>query len=147
MGRPGDLSLTHDLMRLFRPFSFLLALALTAGCSTLTGPDPKGQLLLVDSAGMPVAGVAVVPGQESDNAPAPNYAQLALEKHTSDAQGRLQVDLDEFVWSSDGNYHFLIHRAGYEDFTMTASKDLFPPLLRIELKARAAPAPSGTRSP
>lgn len=53
----------------------------------------------------------------------------------SDAQGLVHADLDQYLWESDGCYHFRVRRGGYKNIEMSVSRDLFPQVLKISLEA------------
>jgi hypothetical protein len=127
---------------------FLMGSALLfSGCGSLSNLDPRGQVLVVDAVGAPLAGAVVLPDQEYDTAPRP-YNDSELEERSTNAKGTVVLYLDDYFWASDSCYHFKVHKAGYEDETMAVSKDLFPAVLKIDLRPRVpATNPSGVTRP
>jgi hypothetical protein len=93
--------------------------------------------MVVDMHGAPIQGAVLVPEEEYTSNTSPGYSDKELEALASNAKGIISFHLDDCLWDSDGCYHFRIHRPGFEDVAMSVSKDLFPPVLRIELKAKA----------
>ena len=93
-------------------------------------------MVVVDALGAPVQGAFLYLVAEDENPSAkPEHFTLAeLKARTSDAQGMIRAELDDFLWESDHCYHFRVRRSGFEDVTMSVSRDLFPPVLRIEMK-------------
>ena len=118
-------------------------LALASACSSPPKDNAGGRIMVVDAHGAPLPGafLAVVPEAENPSARPQAYTTAELRAHTSDAQGMIRVDLDDYLWDSDHNYHFRVRRQGYEDETLSVSTDLFPPVLRIELR-RVEPEPA-----
>jgi hypothetical protein len=53
--------------------------------------------------------------------------------------------MDDCLWPSDDCYHFRVHRSGYEDSTISVSKDLFPPMLKVELTEKNSDSTLKTR--
>jgi hypothetical protein len=116
-----------------------LALAgLLAACSSSPDAGGPSRVRVVDSHGIPIMNATLLADDEFPSGGQRVYSQEELNARASDAQGYFHVDLDESLWRGDGFYHFRVHRVGYEDEVMVVSKDLFPPLLRIEMKAAAA---------
>jgi len=108
------------------------------------GGEAKAHILVVDARGAPLQGALVLPEDESQSGSPHHYADSEVYGRATDEQGDLHVDLDDYYWPSDGCYHFLVMRRGYEDETMSVSKDLFPALLKVDMRPRvpdANPAP------
>ncbi|HEY1793101.1 MAG TPA: hypothetical protein VGG34_09300 [Opitutaceae bacterium] len=105
-----------------------LVLAGCAGKETV----PDHRILVVDTAGTPLEGAVVYPDSDDSSSQTPRYA----ENHSTDKQGLLVPDLEEFYWDSDGCYHFRVRSPGYEEETVAVSRDLFPFIYRIELRPR-----------
>jgi hypothetical protein len=123
------------------------AALLFSACGSMSGLDPRGQLLVVDAAGAPLADALVLPDAENDAAP-PAYREWELKDLSTNAKGIVLVNLDDYYWASDSCYHFRVHKAGYEDETMAVSKDLFPAVLKIDMRPRVpATNPSSTTRP
>lgn len=125
-----------------RTLAASVLLLAAAACSSMTGGNAGSRVMVVDGSGTPVRGAILVP---DDEYPATsrlrNYTDQELAEHGSDAQGLIVAHLEDCLWDSDGCYHFRIIKKGYEDVTMTVSKALFPPVMRVELKSRTG-APS-----
>jgi hypothetical protein len=122
---------------------FILAL-LVSGCGSLSSGDVRGQILVVDSQGAPIKGALVVPDPEFPPAEAPRYTDSEIKDRSTDAQGMVSVFLDDFYWKADACYHIRVRRGGYEDETLTVSRDLFPAVLKIDMRLRVPtmlPAP------
>ncbi len=126
------------------------ALALLVGaCNSSSGANAGGRIVVVDGSGAPVAGALLIlmPEDENQSSTPLGHTTAELRELTSDSQGVIHAQLDDCLWDSDGCYHFRVRRYGYDDVTMSVSKDLFPPVLRVELKPReqgaSAPAPNG----
>ena len=117
-------------------------LALVSACSSATHDAGGGPIMVVDAHGAPLPGAFLTLLAESENPSArpQTYTSSELKAQTSDTQGMIRADLDDGLWESDHNYHFRVHLRGYEDVTMSVSKDLFPPILRIEMR-RLEPEP------
>jgi hypothetical protein len=98
---------------------------------------PPGRILLVDGRGKPVQGGIVLPDDVETNAKTSRQLQNdALDLGwISDAQGLVHADLDQYLWESDGCYHFRVRRGGYKNIEMSVSRDLFPQVLKISLEA------------
>jgi hypothetical protein len=126
----------------------LVLVALAPACSSTPGAAEGGRMAVVDSLGAPVQGAFLYAMPEDENPPArpEKYTSAERKARTSDAQGMLRAELDDFLWESDHCYHFRVRRSGFEDVTMSVSRDLFPPVLRIEMKrlAQATGSPQGT---
>jgi hypothetical protein len=120
---------------------------LVSACGSMSESDPRGQILVVDGAGTPLNGAVVLPDPEYPSSAPPNYTESELKKdHSTNAQGLILVYLDDFYWNTDGCYHIRVHRSGYEDETMAVSKDLFPAVLKIDMRPRVPttlPVPAG----
>jgi hypothetical protein len=114
----------------------VIAAALAAACSSTSGEDPRSRMMVVDTLGVPVQGafLILVPENENPSARPATYTKAELKAQTSDAQGMIRADLDDCLWESDHSYHFRIRARGFEDLEMTVSRDLFPPLLRVEMR-------------
>jgi hypothetical protein len=131
---------------LMRKFLALALVALIAGCATAPTPDELGRVTVVDRRGTPLQSAVLSPDPENPPAVPRAYDDAEIKERSSDANGVFHVDMDDCIWSSDGCYHFRIHRAGFDDFTMVVSKELFPPMLRVEMRDKVADAaPSQTR--
>jgi hypothetical protein len=119
---------------------------LVSACGSLSGNDARGQILVVDNLGAPLQGAVVLPDPEFPPSTSPNYTESELKERSTNAQGIVQVYLDDFYWNSDSCYHIRVHRAGFEDEAMTVSRDLLPAVLKIDMRPRAtAPPQSGPR--
>lgn len=121
-------------MRFFLGAFLLVALA---GCNSFSS-KPNTRLVVVDHSGAPVAGAVIEPVPEDSKAATliESQAQFEKDKWTTGPDGMIHNDLEEYYWDSDSCYHFHVHRLGYEDFDITVSKDLMPPIYRIELRDR-----------
>ena len=117
-----------------------LLVVLAPACSSMHADKPPGRILLVDGRGAPVQGAIVLPDDAETNSKTSRQLQNDAGDlgWISDAQGIVQADLDQYLWDSDGCYHFHVRRGGYKDVEMSVSKDLFPQVLKISLE-RAAP--------
>jgi hypothetical protein len=119
-----------------RAFVLAMVVVLASACTTTPGEKAVGRIMLVNGLGDPIQGAIVVPEeQENPGAMRQSLSDEDRQARVSDAQGLIRADLEQYFSESDGCYHFRIHRGGFEDVTMTVSKDLFPPLLRIKLEA------------
>ncbi len=121
---------------------------LVSACGSASVGDVRGQILIVDSLGAPIRGALVLPDPEFPPAEAPRYTESEIKERSTDAQGMVLVYLDDFYWNSDGCYHIRVRRNGYEEEAMTVSRDLFPSVLKIDMRPRVPatfPAP-GRRS-
>jgi hypothetical protein len=121
-------------------FAFCVVLILSA-CSAPSVSKEAGQVLIVDRHGTPIQNGVLMPDDENPPAAPRVYDKWELKDRASDAQGFFHIDLEDCLWSSDGCYHFRIHRAGYDDFTMSVSKELFPPVLKIVMVEKTADTP------
>jgi hypothetical protein len=118
---------------------------LASACTSTSGEQEAGRIMIVNGLGSPVQGAVIMPDEEDSRGAVPRrLADEDRQARTSDAQGIIHADLEQYFWDSDGCYHFRIRRGGFEDVTMTVSRDLFPPLLRIRLEASP---PKAGRSP
>jgi hypothetical protein len=117
---------------------------LAPGCGSVAAPDTGSRILVVDGAGTPIPGAVIYPDYEYSSSQK-TYTKDDLDALSSDAQGMIHVDLDDFLWDKDGCYHFVIRRAGYDSATMSVSKDLAPPVLRVVMALKASPAAPGGR--
>jgi hypothetical protein len=121
-------------------------LALACACSSPPKDAAGGRIMVVDAHGAPIPGAFLTLLAETEE-PASRrvtYGSAELKAQTSDAQGMIRAELDDCLWESDHSYHFRIRRRGYEDVTMSVSTELFPPVLRVEmrrLEPEAPPAP------
>jgi hypothetical protein len=116
----------------------LLPLALAAllgGCGSPPGEPAAARVMVVDTRGAPIQGAFLSAIQEDENPSArpQEYTSGELRAQTSDPQGMIHAGLDDFLWESDHCYHF--RRAGFEEVEMSVSRDLVPPVLRIEMKS------------
>jgi hypothetical protein len=117
-------------------------LLIVSACGSISASKEPGRVVIVDRHGAPIQNGVLTPDEENPG-PVPHvYDKYELEERASDAQGEFHVDLDDCIWTSDGCYHFRIHRAGFDDFTMAVSKDLFPPVLRITMVEKTADSTS-----
>jgi len=126
------------MMRLFITFGMILLLA---ACTSSTDKEEAPALIVIDARGMPIKGALVMP--EPDGRESPDPTRLSHDEvilRTSDAQGIVRVDLDRYFWPSDGCFHFVATRPGYESATISVSKDLFPTPLKIKLDAVSDPS-------
>jgi hypothetical protein len=123
----------------WRAFAVLALALLLSACGVLSGSDPRGQILVVDGSGRPLKGAVILPDPETAGG-LPKYTDEELKDRSTNAQGMLLVYLDDFYWSGDGCYHIHVHRSGYEDETMTVSKDLIPAVLKIDMRPRVLEA-------
>jgi hypothetical protein len=124
----------------------VLLFSLVAGCKTTLTDDQVGRVMAVDRHGTPLQNAVLTPDPE--NAPVVPYVYDSeeIKERASDAKGVFHIDMDDCIWGSDGCYHFRVHRAGFEDSTMVVSKDLFPPMLRVEMREKGWDAqPAGSR--
>jgi hypothetical protein len=119
-------------------------LLLASGCGSVSAPDAGPRVQVVDGAGTPIPGAVIFPDYEYSSSQR-TYTKEVLDELASDAQGFIHADLDDFLWDKDGCYHFVIRRAGYDAATMSVSKDLAPPVLRVVMALNASPAAPGGR--
>lgn len=118
--------------------------SLAAACGSVSSPDVNGHILVVDGLGTPIRGAVIYPDYEYSSSRERHYTRDDLEELSSNAQGMINTDMDDFRWDKDGCYHFRIRRAGYEEATMSVSTDLLPPVLKVVL----VPLPSpGAKQP
>jgi hypothetical protein len=125
-----------------RLFLALLLVSLVASCKTAPTPDELGRVRVVNRHGEPIPNAVLTPDPESPPAVPHIYDTDELRERASDGNGVFHIDMDDCIWSSDQNYHFRIHRIGYEDSTITVSKDLFPPMLKVELRELGSDNPT-----
>jgi hypothetical protein len=113
-------------------------LVLASACASAPGAKAGGRILVVDGLGVPVQGAVVLP-EEGDLKPTRqiNWTSEDIAARVSDSQGIVRADLEQYYWDSDGCYHFRVLRVGFEDFAMTVSKELFPPVLKVTLEGDA----------
>ena len=124
-----------------RPIILAGLVLLLAACASPSDRDDAPVVMVVDARGAPMRGVLVVP--EPDERGTASAATLTRDERllrTSDAQGLIHADLDAYYWQSDGCFHFVATRQGYESTTISVSKDLFPTPLRIRMDATGASA-------
>ncbi|HEY1848241.1 MAG TPA: hypothetical protein VGG37_03490 [Opitutaceae bacterium] len=117
-----------------------LLIALLAGmalssCRSVSS-ESLPRILVVDPSGAPIAGAVLYPDYEYSSSPQRDYSRADLEAHSSGPQGVISVDLENYLWDADGCYHFRIRKAGYDDETVSISKDLFTGKLRVDMKPR-----------
>jgi hypothetical protein len=113
-------------------------MVLASACASEPSANPGGRIQLVDGLGVPVQGAVVSP-EEGDfkMTRQTNWSKDEIAARVSDSQGMVRADLEQYYWESDGCYHFRVLRTGFEDFAMTVSKDLFPPVLKVNLESDA----------
>jgi hypothetical protein len=116
-------------------------LALAPGCGSLSPKEPNAPVLVVDASGAPVPGSVIFPDYEYSSGQH-QYTKGEIEDFTSDAKGRIHVDLGDFLWNKDDCYHFIIRTPGYEDATFSISRDLAPPVIKVVLVPRSSAAPA-----
>jgi hypothetical protein len=133
-----------------RLLAAVLAAVALSSCMSMSGTDSLARILVVDPSGAPLAGAVLYPDYEYSSSPQRDYSRADLESHSSGPQGVISIDLEPYLWDADGCYHFRIRRAGYDDETVSISKDLFTGRLRVDMKPRTpdgkAPAAPGRRS-
>jgi hypothetical protein len=142
----------RQLARVPGPSGRLRALAsvglamLACACTSPSTPVAAGRIVLVDGLGAPVQGAVVLPEEENQRGSSPKlWSHSDIEERTSDSQGIVHIGLESYLWDSDACYHFRILRTGFEDVTMSVSRELFPPQLRITLETapqKATPPPA-----
>lgn len=121
---------------------------LACACGSLSGSDPRGQVLVVDAGGNPLRNATVLPDPEFQSGMPPKYTDAELQERATNAQGIVLIYLDDYYWKDDACYHLRVHLNGYEDETVSVSKELLPQVLRIDLRPRAPttnPAAPGRR--
>jgi hypothetical protein len=117
---------------------------LVSACGSLSNSDAKGHIMVVDGAGLPIKGALVLPDDETLSGLPHHYTDSEMEGRSTNAQGAVLIYLDDYYWASDGCFHFHVFKNGYEDEAMSVSKDLFPAVLKIDMRPRvpdAAPKP------
>jgi hypothetical protein len=102
-------------------------------CACSSVPKGPGVVMIVDRHGTPLQNGVLVADEENAPVQPHDYDKYELAERASDAKGVFHVDLEECYWASDNCYHFKIFRTGFENFSMTVSKDLFPPVLKITM--------------
>ncbi len=109
--------------------------ALAPGCASgrEKAPEPA-RIVAVTPSGAPIQGAILLPEVENERNAPPLLSPEDIRERTSDARGQFHVDLESYFWSSDGCFHFRVIGGGFETVTMAVSRDLFPPVLRIEMK-------------
>jgi hypothetical protein len=117
--------------------------ALACACTSATGDAAGGRIMVVDARGAPLPGafLVLIPEIDGPSSRHQAYTSSELKAQTADAQGMIHADLDDCLWESDHTYHFRVHLAGYEDATMSVSTELFPPVLRVEMRRLEAGGP------
>jgi hypothetical protein len=121
-----------------RLLTSLLLLCLVASCKSVPTPDEIGRVKAVNRHGDPIPLAVLTPDFENPPVVPHVYDDDELKQRASDANGVFHIDMDDCLWASDQNYHFRIHRAGYEDSVISVSKDLFPPMLKVELREKGS---------
>ncbi|HEY5228686.1 MAG TPA: hypothetical protein VIJ19_09100 [Opitutaceae bacterium] len=124
-----------------RLFLAVILLSLVAGCKSTPTEDQLGRVMVVDRHGNPLQNAVLTPDPENPPVVPRVFDDEEIKERASDAKGVFHVDMDDCIWGSDGCYHFRIHRAGFEDSTMTVSKDLFPPMLKVEMREKGWDTP------
>jgi hypothetical protein len=114
--------------------------ALLSSCNLGAPSKDNPRIVVVDHSGNPVSGAVVLPENEDARDSRENLTEYEIAARTSDAAGMIRASLDDYYWESDSCYHFRVRRAGFESFEIAVSKELMPPVLRIELRERSAPA-------
>jgi hypothetical protein len=131
-----------------RALAAAVLVSLATACGSVSSPDVNGHILVVDGLGTPIRGAVIYPDYEYSSSRERQYTRDDLVELSSNAQGMINTDLDDFRWDKDGCYHFRIRRAGYEEATMSVSTDLLPPVLKVVLvplsNPGAGPAPSAS---
>lgn len=128
------------LLRRLRPVLALCALAAVAGCATNPAVDSTGRVMVVDTRGQPIAGALVLPDEEDQStATAAALPVSDVKSVTTDAAGAVVLPLGDYYWTEDSCYHFRVVRRGYDSVIMSVSRELWPPVLRIELKLAGQP--------
>lgn len=123
----------QKMTRNLRVFITSGLLVLLSACSSVPTAKGPGVVVIVDRHGTPLQNGVLIPDEENPPAVPHVYDKYELAERASDANGMFHIDLDECYWGSDNCYHFRINRTGYNEFTMTVSKDLFPPVLKITM--------------
>jgi hypothetical protein len=117
-----------------------VALAAAAGCATNVASDSTGRVVVVDTRGQPVAGALVLPDPEDQStATAAGPPVDDLKAVTTDAAGSVVLPLGDYYWTEDSCYHFRVVRRGYDPVIMSVSRELWPAVLRVELKLVGQP--------
>ena len=133
------LPLTKPLPRTPRS-CLLVALVLSLFVASCSSPNSiRDRVMVVENHGLPVQGAVLVPSDEDSRDAAPVLDPYEIRARSSDAHGIFHVDLDDCYSASDGCYHFRISKEGYDDVEMSVSKDLFPTMLRVDLKPKPLP--------
>lgn len=119
-----------------RPIMLIGMIVLLAACSSPPETEDAPRVIVVDVRGSPIKGALVMPDSEDEGLTDPSkLTSRELNSRTSDAQGLIHADLRVYFWPSDGCFHFIATREGYEDTALSVSKDLFPLPLRIKMEA------------
>jgi len=113
-------------------------MALAPGCGSVPAADVNGHILVVDTGGAPLKGAVIFPDYEYSSSQR-QYSKEDVQAFSTNAQGMVDMSLDDFLWDRDGCYHFRVQRAGYETSTMSVSRDLLPPLLRVTMAPVSSP--------
>jgi hypothetical protein len=114
----------------------LIVLCGLCACSVLGDPKTSSRILVVDERGAVVPDALLLPEEEGHD---PSSLQGDREEDYAPRSGQdgvITTNLDEYL-RSDDCYHFRIHKRGYEDTASTVSRDLMPPVLKVELRSRA----------
>lgn len=128
-----------------RVLASILLATLMAACETTSGPARRVQV--TDAAGNPIAGARFIPEYPEESTTHEFYSEKELETLVSNAQGFVPVDLEVCYWDTDASYHFSVHRAGYEAADLVVSRDLCPPVLKVQLTRIVAPRPAARPQP
>ena len=117
-----------------------LALAAAGGCASNVATGTTGRVMVVDTRGQPIAGALVLPDEEDQStATAATPPVDDVKSVTTDAAGSVVLPLGDYYWTEDSCYHFRVVRRGYDPVIMSVSRELWPPVLRIELKLVGQP--------
>jgi hypothetical protein len=108
-------------------------LVLLSACGSFGTPSGPGVVVIVDRHGTPLQNGVLIPDPEGAQEVPHAYDKYELQQRASDVNGVFHVDLDDCYWTSDNCYHLKIYRTGYDNISMTVSKDLFPPVLKITM--------------
>lgn len=127
-------------MRLLPAIAAGALLALGSGCGSVSTSDSNAHILVVDASGAPLKGAVIFPDYEYSSSQR-QYTKEDVEAFSTNAQGMVDMSLDDFLWDKDECYHFRVQRVGYETDTMSVSKDLLPPLLKVTLVPVSSPGP------
>ncbi len=114
--------------------------ALLSSCGIVSPPQANPRIVVVDHFGNPVAGAVVRPENEDSKDNREKLTDWEIAACTSNDQGMIQANLEDYYWDSDSCYPIRVHRDGYEDFELAVSRELLPLVLKIELRDRYEPA-------